>query len=316
MRDFSEGSNSTFVEPPVPCAYMKWIRGDAKLATLKKTDPAAFYGGWRAFLSHKDKGTDAQIENPKLPLPVVQRVSDDGQHGYQVYATNVLNFLPIQFRLRYEYRKRITDQQTGRETEKVVATSKNHQPGYQPNKQLFGLVFGETDEYAPAILFISNWSGFISMNKAADVWKKVKWPEGKILIRRYGSIGVADSKGNSIPCFETFGQGRSTPIEAIGVDKPRFIADNPVFDKLFDDSIAWKECPRWNAEGKTEGEMESNQYLEAFDAKVKEIGLTNIEVEQLLKEAKGDYQRALAMMSSPEVSEDEINAELSKGDRE
>ena len=71
MRNYDEGSRSGYVELPVPAAWVKWSRGDAKLATLKKSDPAAFYGGWRAFLQHKERGSDAMIDNPTLPVPVV-----------------------------------------------------------------------------------------------------------------------------------------------------------------------------------------------------------------------------------------------------
>lgn len=325
MRSYDEGSQSGFIEPPVPAAWMRWARGDAKLATVKKTDPAAFYGGWRAFLQHKEKGSDTQVDNPKLPLPVIERVSEDGSHPYKVYATNVLNFLPIQWRLRYELRQKITDEQTGRETEKVVQSSPIKLPMYQPNKQIFGLVFSKTtDEYAPAILFLTTWSAFISMNKAAETWKKINksTPEGQLLIRRYGSLGV---NSGATPKFEIYGQGRSTPIDAIGTEKPRYIADSPEFDKLYDESVAWKNCNRWNAEGKVTEEDPANgggnPALIAFDAACKEAKLTNIEIAELLSENGGDYAKALealnfgtAMGEPPALSEEDLNARLAEGD--
>jgi hypothetical protein len=322
MRIYDEGSRSGYIEPPVPAAWMRWARGDAKLATLKKSDPAAFYGGWRAFLQHKEHGSDAMIDNPTLPLPVVERVSENGEHPYKVYATNVLSFVPLQWRLRYEYREKIVDEQTGRKNEKVVQTSTIKQPGYQPNKQIFGLVFNaKTDDYAPAILFISTWSAFISMNKAAEAWKKVKALEGQILVRRYGSLGL---NSGATPKFEIFGEGRSTPIDAIGTEKPRFIADNPAFDKLFDDSIAWKNCSAWNAEGKVTEEDPANggnPALIEFDAACKEAKLTNIEIAELLSENGGDYAKALealnfgtAMGEPPALSAEDLNARLAEGD--
>jgi hypothetical protein len=313
MRTFDEGSRSGYVEPPVPAAWIKWIRGDAKLASIKKDDPAAYFGGWRAFLQHKEKGSDTQVDNPKLPLPVVERVSESGEHLYKVYATNVLNFLPLNWRMRYEFREKIKDEQTGRETEKVVASSPDKKHGYQPNKQMFGLIFNsKTDEYAPAILFISTWSAFISMNKAAGLWKKLAVPEGKILIRRYGSIGVTKD-GSVTPKFEIYGQGRSTPIDAIGTDKPRFIADNPEFDKLFDDSIAWKNCPAWNAEGKVSEDDPingGNPDLIEFDRLADEAGLSNIEKAQLVSEANGNYKRAIELLDFGEETPDTINDKL------
>ena len=319
MRDFNEGSRSGYIEPPVPATWVKWSRGDAKLASIKKEDPGAYFGGWRAFLQHKEKSSDTLVDNPTLPIPIVERVSEDGLHPYKIYATNVLNFLPLNFRLRYEYRVKIKDEQTGRETEKVMESSPNKKPGFQPNKQIFGLVFSaKTDEYAPAILFISTWSAFISMNKAAEQWKKVKAPEGQILIRRYGSIGVTKD-GGVTPKFEIYGQGRSTPIDAIGTDKPRFIADNPAFDKLFDDSIAWKECPVWCAEGKVTEEDPANggnADLMKFDQLADEAGLSNIEKAQLVSEAGGDYKKAIEALSfgGDELSPDDLNARLAEGD--
>jgi hypothetical protein len=318
MRNYDEGSRSGYVELPVPAAWVKWARGDAKLASIKAQDPAAFYGGWRAFLQHKEKGTDAQIDNPKLPLPIVERVSEDGAHAYKVYVTNILNFLPLNWRLRYEFREKVKDEATGRETEKVVASSPNKQPGYQPNKQIFGLIFNaKTDDYAPAILFISTWSAFISMNKAAEQWKKIKPAEGQILIRRYGSVGVP---GGATPKFEIYGQGRSTPIDAIGTEKPRFIADSPAFDKLFDDSVAWKNCSAWNAEGKVTEEDPANGGnldLIKFDQLADEAGLTNIEKAALIAENNGNYKMAIEALSyGGEPSEEDINAKLSETDQD
>jgi hypothetical protein len=318
MRNYDEGSRSGYIEPPVPAAWMRWARGDAKLASIKTTDPAAYFGGWRAFLQHKDKSSNTQVNNPKLPLPVVERVSESGEHPYTVYATNVLNFLPLNYRMRYEFREKIKDEQTGRETEKVVTSSPDKKPGYQPNKQIFGLVFDAIfDNYAPAILFISTWSAFISMNKAAEAWKKVKVPEGQILIRRYGSIGVTKD-GGVTPKFEIYGQGRSTPIDAIGTDKPRFIADNPAFDKLFDDSIAWKTCSAWNAEGKVTEEDPANggnPDLIAFDRIADEAGLSNIEKAQLVSEANGDYKKAIESLSyGGEPFPDDLNSLLSQNE--
>ena len=321
MRNYDEGSRSGYVELPVPAAWVKWSRGDAKLASIKQTDPAAYFGGWRAFLQHKERGSDKMIDNPALPLPVVERVSESGEHAYKVYATNVLHFLPVQNRLRYEFREKIKDEQTGRETEKVLASSPDKKPGYQPNKQIFGLIFNpKTDEHAPAILFISTWSAFISMNKAAEQWKRVAQnaEAGQILVRRYGSIGVTKD-GNVTPKFEIYGQGRSTPIDAIGVDRPRWIADNPEFDKLFDDSLAWKNCAAWNAEGKVAEDDPANgggnPDLQRFDELADAAGLTNIEKTQLVSEAHGDYKLAIELLGGePPLSAEDLNARLAEGD--
>ena len=121
MRNYDEGSRSGYVEPPVPSAWVKWSRGDAKLASIKKEDPAAFYGGWRSFLQHKERGSDKIIDNPSLPLPVAERVSESGEHSYKVYATNILSIIPLQWRLRYEYREKINAMEPGPDLDRLVA---------------------------------------------------------------------------------------------------------------------------------------------------------------------------------------------------
>jgi hypothetical protein len=320
MRNFTDGTTSGFIELPIPVAWMKWRRGDAKLSASAKQDPAAYLGGWSAWLTHHDKQTDTDIENPKLPLPVVKRVSDDGKHAFQVYATNVLSFFAIQFRMRYELRDKVVDQETGKKRDKVVAISLEKLPHYQPRYQIFGLVFAaKTDEYGPACLNIDNWSSYISYNKAGNQWKKIKIPEDSVLIRRYGSLGIKDKDG-TMPKFETFGEGHSTPIEAIGTEKPRFIKALPEWDELFDASLDWKNCPRWNVVGKanenTDGSDDANPDLLRFDQLADEAGLSNLEKAQLVAEANGDYKKAIESLSFGEtpVSEDDLNARLAEGD--
>src|SRR5690349_2672337 len=93
---FSEGNSDSYAELPLPTNYLKWTRGDGKLAHLKETDPGAFFGGWSALVS----GNEEPL--PTLPLPIVTRVGDDGTSKYERYAHNFVNFLPITNRLRYE----------------------------------------------------------------------------------------------------------------------------------------------------------------------------------------------------------------------
>jgi len=307
---FDDGSTSGYAELPVPFAWLRWTRGESKLAALKTADPGLYYGGWRASVTRTDPNTNETHENPRLPLPIVERVSEDGKYKFQVYATNVLNFLPIQNRQRFELRERIKDPNTGKEREKIVAVSLEQIQGYAPSRQVFGLVFSANgSEYAPAVLFINKWSSFISFNKAGAQWKKSKAPEGMVLVRRYGSIG--DAKGN--PKFETFGgQGRSTPIEAIDISNPNFIKVIPEFDELFENSLAWKNCDMWLREGKQE-EATSTPLVQKFNAACDEARLSNIEIEQLLKEQGGNMAKALQALT---VGEEDVNSKLATAEEE
>ena len=304
MSKFSDGTTEGYAELPVPFAWLKWTRGDAKLKAIAKTDPGAYFGGWRAFVTSTDRTTQEAHDNPVLPLPIVERVSEDGKHPYNVYASNVIEFLPIQHRTRFELRETVKDEQTGREYKKVVAISKDRREGYSPCRQIFGLVF-MNDKYSPAVISLDAWSNFISFEKAGQKWNKVVTPANQALVRRYGSVGVKDDKGNISPRFEVFGQGRSTPIEAIGLSKPRFIEITPELDELYENSIAWKNCSKWNADGKVEADPEIDTALTKFLSVAEDLGLTNVEIEQLVKENNGDYHMALKAISAPEV--DDIN---------
>lgn len=300
---FTDGSTSGFTELPIPFAWLNWTRGEAKLASLKESDPGAYYGGWRAFVTSKDKTSGEERMNPKLPIPIVDRVSEDGQHPYKVYATNVLSFLPIQHRTRFELKEKTKDEQTGREYQKLIAISKEKRQGYAPCRQVFGLVFYGTNPNAPAVLVINKWSAFISFEKAGQKWNKIKPPEGSTVIRRYGSIG--NEKGT--PNFEVYGQGRSTPIEAIDLTHPAFHKITKELNELYENSLAWKNCERWNAEGEAE-ESTDAPIIQKFAAACDEIGLSNVEIAQILNENGGNYYRALEAVTG-QPSEEEINSD-------
>ena len=304
---FSDGSLSAYAELPVPAAYLSWTRGAAALEAIKAIDPGAYFGGWRAFVL----GQDDQLL-PKLPLPVVDRVSQDGKHKYQVFATNVLNFLPLQHRTRFELRSHTTDPETGREYDKVVAISHKRQPNSAPYRQVFGLVFApDKDEYAPGVIKIYKWSAYITFERAGQAWNKIAVPEGMALIRRYGNIGLKDGS----PEFEKYKQGYSTPIQPIGLTSPRFFKITEELVSLWEGSKAWKECERWNAEGEIMDEAEKSAKI-AFLEKVDALGLTNVEIEQLLAENNNNYVAALASLKGEdELSVDDINAALAEDDK-
>ena len=258
---FNAGSEASYAELPFPVNYLYWKRGDAKLSHLKETDPAAYFGGWAA----SGKGKDGDM--PALPLFRVTRTSEDGSATYERFATNVLNFLPIAYRMRYEQRTKSLNSE-GREEEKVTAVSREYvsgvTAGYQPHKQIFGIVYdADLKVNAYAVLKLNKWSSYLSFSKAEKAWMKVKVTDDKALIRRYGSTGVINKNGVLVPNFEEFGQGRSTPIEAIGLDKPYVIDITPELDQIWEQAQEWAKCERWNAAGTVNVEtVETNQPID------------------------------------------------------
>lgn len=294
---FGGFSSPAYIELPVQVAYLSWVRGDAKLASIAKNDPAAYLGGWRAFVAGKDG-----IELPKIPLSIVDRMSEDGKHAYQVYSFNYINFLPIQHRLRFELRQKTKDEQTGREYDRVVNISQSRRDGYAPYLQVFGLLYArEMNTYAPVVLKVWKWSAFISIEKADREWDKIAKagiPNGKAMIRRYGTVGTKTGEIVS-PKFEVFGQARSTPIEAVGVVKPAYLDITDEMNNLYEQSLDWKNCPRWNAEGEM-AEDDTNSPKSKFLKKCTDMKLSNIDIEQLIAEAGGDYEAALRLLDVPQ----------------
>jgi hypothetical protein len=305
---FSDGSSSAYTELPVPAAWLSWTRGNSQLRQVAKEDIGAFLGGWHAFTTDKDGNA-----LPSLPLPIVERTSQDGKHLFKVYAFNFINFLPLQHRTRFELRNKVKDPQTGREYDRVVSISRERREGYTPYRQVFGLVFdNKTDVYNPAVLKVFKWSAFIAFEQSGQAWNKVEKlgiPEGQALIRRYGTVGTKEGD-LTVPNFKIYGQGRSTPIEAVGISKPRFVKILPEFDKLWEDAKAWAACERWNAEGKVAlDDTASDKSL--FLSKCDDLKLSNIDVEQLIAEANGDYKQALANLS---VGEEDPNVKFTEAE--
>lgn len=304
---FTAGADTGYAELPVKPAFLRWTRGNAQLRAVVQSDPAAYFGGWRAMVKDAE-GND----RPALPLPIVDRVSGDGKLTYPVYATNVLEFLPIAHRTRFELRVTEKDPNTGRDKTVIKSVSRSKREGYTPMRQVFGLVYNG-EEKAPAVLIVDKWSSFITFNKAEQRWMKVKTPSGLALVRRYGSVGRKDKATGAItPNFEEYGKSLSTPIEAIGVEKPRFIEVGDDLVQLHYEAIEWAECPRWNAEGEVAAESGIESAYEKFMRRANELGLTNIDIEQTLAEAGNDYRKALSLIEESNISD--LNAELESAD--
>jgi len=255
---FNEGYESSYAELPVPVNYLYWKRGNASLSGLRETDPGAFFGGWSASLHGRED------DMPALPLPIVTRFSDDGQATYERYASNVIKFLPITSRMRYELREKRADKLTGREVERVAAVSKNYTSGvtvgFQPHKQVFGIVYSDDMQSTGyAVLKLNKWSSFLAFSKAAQAWSRVKVEDGHVLVRRYGSVGVEVQTKNGItvmPKFDVYGEGKSTPIEAIAVNQPIFVKITSELDGLWDAAQGWSACQKWNAAGQVVDETQ------------------------------------------------------------
>jgi hypothetical protein len=303
---YSDGSASAYAELPIEVAYLKWTRGNAALAAIAKEDPGAYLGGWSAFVKSISRNGEESVDLPKLPLPVVTRTSQDGKHPFQVYAYNYVSFFPIAHRTRFELREKGKDANTGRDIERVVAISSERRQGYAPYRQVFGFVFGKGDgDKFPAVLKVWKWSAFITFERAGQQWNKIVVPDGKGLIRRYGTQGEK-ADGVTVPKFETYGQGHSTPIEAVGLSQPRFIDITPEIDSLWEQAQAWVKCERWNAEGKVlEGEDDEikSAVQKEFESRCADIPLSNIEVAQLLAENGGDYTQALAALTGDAINQ-------------
>ncbi len=256
---FSAGNETQYAELPFPVNYLYWKRGNAQLAHLKETDPAAFFGGWSASV----KGKDGDL--PALPINRVTRTSNDGTATYERYATNVLYFLPIAYRMRYELRVK-SKNSDGREEEKVTAIAKEYisgaHKGYQPHKQIFGMVFdGEgLTVSAYGVLKLNKWSSYLSFAKAEKKWMGIKFDGQTLaLVRRYGTVGIQNKNGITSPTFETFNEGQSTPIEAIGFENPILINVTPELDNVWEQAQAWAKCERWNASGNVAESSEVNE---------------------------------------------------------
>lgn len=320
-----DGVKSSFAELPVQAAVMRWTRGDARLVAVKDVDPGQYFGGWKARV--KKFGTTNDEFNPPLPYPIVTRTNEKGNASFEVFATNILHIVTVATRNRFELRSKAMNQALGFETTKVERVSLERKEGYQPMQQVFGLAFNPlTDEHYPVVLWIDAWSASISFNKASQVWKKTlkAIPEGTTLIRRYGSVGRMDkASGLLVPDFEEFGGGRSTPIMAIDVANPRYFKITDELTKLQEDAQEWKTCPRWHQEGKfgggqdeavVVGEEPINEWLVRLDARAKELHLTNLDIQDIVKHEGGDYKKAFMSIADSSQLEAGGTAEINPFD--
>ena len=245
-RLFSAGVETGYAELPVKSNYGFWKRGDGTLRAVAETDPAKFFGGWH-FMVEKQDDSGNVIPYPQVPLPLIERYSDSGDL-YKRYSWNFIDFMPLRSRIRYELR----DKDNG----KVLASTNTYvkDSGYQPSQQVFGLAFADDGTWTPVVIKLDKWNSYISFQSAERDALKVAVPEGQELIRRFGNIGETKLvkqggvlKEMQVPEFEVYGQSKSTPIRAIGLDNPTFVKVTPEMIALHSASAEWRNCPRWNA---------------------------------------------------------------------
>lgn len=243
---FDDGSVMPYVELPVAANRLKWVRGNPQLRAVAKDDPAQYLGGWRGKVSLSATHDREEIILPPLPLPVVMRTSADGSSEYQVYAAPWIAFLPMVNRTRWEKKTKTRDA-NGKEVEKLEYWQAQQIKGLAPHREVFGLILADGQQL-PGILTLENWSAFISFQRAGEAWKKIQPLNSKLLVKRYGTMGKKQKteKGfMTVPVMESYNNGLSTPIEAIGLDKPEYVDLTAELTQLAQAARAWATCSRW-----------------------------------------------------------------------
>lgn len=265
---FDDGSSLPYVELPKEANRLKWVRGNPQLRAVAKDDPAQYLGGWRAKVSLSATSERGEVILPPLPLPVVTRQSADGSNEFSVYATPWVAFLPMTHRTRWEKKVKARDAM-GREVDKIEYWQAKQEKGLTPNRQVFGLVYGDDGSCLPGLITLENWSAFISFQRAGEQWKKVVVPQGKLLVKKYGTMGKKQKNQSgqtiTVPNMEAVGQGMATPIEAIGLDKPLFVERTPELEVLARAAQAWAKCERW-LNGVNAGAMAPAEVAQAVPA--------------------------------------------------
>lgn len=261
---------STYEQLPVEAAYLSWKRGSWDAEPSRESDPAKFFGGWRAWVKNKE-GENAPITN----LSIVKRRTNKGEL-IEVYAGRVVNFIPLVSRVRYEF---FTEQED--KSKKLTAWASEHikGSGARPKYQLFGVHYqhekGNFVHPLPCVLVLEGWSAFLDFTSKdplgrlayANAMKRLGLGEDTFVIRTYGAVKPE-------PVIKTLGtDGSYTPVQSAGHDKltgdsPRIVRDVTEVQKLIElqnGAEAWGECKVWhNSAGKLHpAEVVSDELAEA-----------------------------------------------------
>ena len=247
-----------------------WRSGDDRLPPLLETDPGQFLGEFRSMVEMPATNDREAVIFPVLPWRIVKRKS--GRETYQRYSTTEMLFRPIAARLRYvlfarDAANQVIKDENGRKV--ILAVTKNFVPksGYEPQKEVFGIVYddkGEPKTYA--LLVLDSWNAYISYDRAAKVFEKIAAPEGQLPLYRIGTRGTKDSDGNLTTKYKNFNGKNMVEIEALDADKPMFVTIDEEFDRIWEKAQEWVKCPRWNSEKMNGAEVQEAPQAAHFDA--------------------------------------------------
>ena len=250
--DTTLGNSAQFINLPVDTFNkITWRGGDDKLSMLLNSDPGQYLGEWRSMVKTTGTAEKPSITFPVLPWSLVTRRS--GRETYQRYSATEMLFRPICARSRFvKYERDVANQRVknvgGRY--KIVATATNFPgkgSGYDPHKEVFGIVFDETGkECTHGLISLDTWNAYISYNNAAKAFERLTVPEGKLPIFRIGTSGEVIN-GETFPKVKNFNGGSFTEIEAIDLNNPMLFTITQQFDMIWEAAQGWAKCERWNA---------------------------------------------------------------------
>lgn len=252
--DTTLGNTAQFVNLPVESFNkITWRKGDDKLSMLLASDPGQYLGEFRSMVKTTGTPEKPSIIFPVLPWPVVNRRA--GRETYQRYSTTEMLFRPISARSRFvKYERDASNNRIKgmNNRDKIVATSANFPgkgSGFDPHKEVFGIVFNEQGEQCTyGLLSLDSWNAYISYNNAAKAFERLTMPEGKLPIFRIGTAGEVIN-GETFPKTKSMNGASFTEIEALDLHKPLLFTITPQFDQMWEASQAWAKCERWNASG-------------------------------------------------------------------
>lgn len=294
-----------FAKLPVEANYLRWKRGNGDKEALFETDPASFLGGWGASV---EAMKEPHEKLPFVPFPIVIRKAKAGRVKYERYASTRVYFQFIAARVRYEkWDKDMINPKTNQKGVLLAISSERLDKTYAAHKEVFGLAWDvDLKKSYPVVLNLNTWSATISYDQAEAAFSKIKVPAGQHLVRVLGTDGeIVKEKNAQTGEVEEFvspklvenGQAVSTPIEALELKNPRFVPITDEVRQLARAAQEWKNCPRWHADVEFEDSDDELSPMDKFTERATELGLTDIEVAQLLKENGNNPNKALAAIT-------------------
>ena len=252
--DTTLGNTAQFVNLPVESFNkITWRSGDDKLAALLNTDPGQYLGEFRSMVKTTGTPEKPSITFPVLPWNVVTRRS--GRETYQRYSATEILFRPISARSRFVKYERDSANNRVKSANgryKIVATSATFPgkgSGYDPHKEVFGIVFNEKGEQCTyGLISLDSWNAYISYNNAAKAFERIVLGDGKLPIFRLGTAGEVVN-GETFPKIKKMNGASLVEIEALDLHSPVVFYITPEFDAMWEASQAWAKCERWNASG-------------------------------------------------------------------